>query len=415
MLRLRSIHWPIAEHADGPQGNSPWGLLRAIVPYCASVVLVGLTIAIRMAVDHWLGDNHAYTFFFVAITFSAWFAGFGPSILAIVLSYFAADWFFAAPRQDFDFLHFAKEDVMGLGGFLFAGLAIAFTTRAMNAAKNRAEAKHVSLAREIEERKRIQLELERAQAKLTGHAADLEHKVDERTKTLEQSLKSLEGVLYHVAHDLRSPLRSMSGLTTILLEDYAIHFDQKGREYAQQIVDSAARMDMLIKDLLAYGRLGHVGLVVEEVDLEQPLAAAMNLLAMEISARNARIQIRRPLAHVVGNKTVLRQILFNLVSNALIYVPPGAPPQIQIWTVSDGNNVRFCIQDNGIGIEAQYHQKIFKVFERLHREEEYPGAGIGLAIVAKGVERLGGRTGVESQSNQGSTFWIELPLAKGCR
>ena len=219
-----------------------------------------------------------------------------------------------------------------------------------------------------------------------------------------QSLQSLEGLLYHVAHDLRAPLRGMSGLTALLLEDYAIHFDQKGREYAQQIVGSAARMDVLIKDLLAYGRLGHISLALEEVDLERPLAAAMDLLAAEISARHALIQIRRPLAPVVGNKTVLRQILFNIVSNALIYVPRGTAPHIQIWTEIHGNNVRLCVQDNGIGIAAQYHQQIFKVFERLHHEEEHPGAGIGLAIVAKGIERLGGRAGVESHSNKGSTF-----------
>lgn len=410
--RVSSGHWPVLESADGSQGKPNWNPLRAIVPYCTAIALVAATVGVRMATDSWLGNNHPYTFFFAAIALTSWFAGFGPAILAIVLSYLAADWFFAVPRHAFDFQAFAKGDLVGLGGFLFTGLAIAFTSRALGVARNHAEERRQALAREIEERKRIQQELEYAQARLSDHAADLEHKVARRTKSLEQSLKSLQGVLYHVAHDLRAPLRSLSGLTTLLLEDYAAHFDQTGREYAQLIVDSAVRMDTLIKDLLEFGRLGHVSVALEEIDVEQPLAAALTLLAGEISARHALINIRRPLVPMMGNESVLQQILFNLVRNALIYVPSGVAPKIQVWTQSDGDNVRLCVQDQGIGIAAEYHQKIFNVFERLHRREEYSGTGIGLAIVAKGMERLGGRAGVESELNKGSTFWIELPLAK---
>ena len=160
MLQVSSSHWPALESADDPQGKSNRGPLRAIVPYFIGATLVGITIAIRMATDHWLGNNHPYTFFFAAITFTAWFAGFGPSILAIVLSYLAADWFFAAPRHAFDFQHFADGDLMGLGGFFcLLYLAIAFTSRALHVARDRAEARQQTLAREIEERKRIQQEL----------------------------------------------------------------------------------------------------------------------------------------------------------------------------------------------------------------------------------------------------------------
>jgi signal transduction histidine kinase len=413
MFPKRPVGFFFNKGVEGPQGKSNMGPFRAIIPYCISVALVAATVAIRMVLDTWLDDHHPYTFFFAAITLTAWFAGFWPSILAIVLSYFAGDWFFAAPRFAFDFQDFAKGDLAGLGGFLFAGLAIAFTSRALHAARDRAEAKKQTLAREIEERKRIQHELEITQMQLSEHAENLEHKVLERTKTLEQSLKSLEGVLYHVAHDLRAPLRGMSGLTAILLENYASHFDQIGREYAQQIMDSAGHMDALIKDLLAYGRLGHMDVALEKVDVERPLAATLNLLATEISARHAQIDIHRPLASVMGNESLLRQILLNFVSNALIYVSRGTVPHVRIWTESDGNNVRICVRDNGIGIAAEYHQQIFNVFERLHRTEEYPGTGIGLAIVAKGAERIGGRAGVESELNKGSTFWIELPPAKG--
>jgi signal transduction histidine kinase len=374
-----------------------------------AVALVALTVAVRMVMDPWLGENHPYTFFFAAIAFTSWYAGFWPSILALALSYFAGDWFFAAPRQALDLENFAREDFAGLGCFLFSGLAIAFTSRAMHAARDRSETRRRALAREMEERRRVQQELELAQAKLGEHAASLEEKVNERTRALRQSFQSLENVLYHVAHDLRAPLRSMNGLTTLLLEDYGSHFDEKGREYAEQIMVSAVRMDILIKALLIYGRLGHVPLPVQQVDMERTIAVVLDLLSTEISTRGAVMQIDRPLAPVMGNESVVQQILLNLVINALTYVHPGLAPHIHIWSDCRGNGVRLCVKDNGIGIAPEYHQRIFNVFESLRGADQETGTGIGLAIVAKGVERLGGRAGVESELGKGSTFWIELP------
>lgn len=414
LARLLQLHTrrPARRSTDGSWWQSNMKPIHTMASYGIGVAFVGATVLLRMATDSWLGDSHPYTLFFAAITLTAWCAGFGPSLVAIVLSYLAGDWFFAAPRHAFDFENFAKGDLIGLCGFFFAGLAITFTTRALNAAKERAEARQQMLVREVAERKRVQQELEIAQAKLGEHAINLEHKVLERTKALEQSFQSLESVLYHVTHDLRGPLRGVRGLTEILLENYAGQFDETGRDYARQILNSADSMDSLIKDLLAYGRLGHVEIPLEEVDPQRPLNTALNLLSTEISARHGWVEIYGPLAIMQGNESVLRQVLLNLVCNALTYISPGESPHIQIWTEHRDENVRLCVKDHGIGIEPKYHRQIFDVFERLHRQDEYPGTGIGLAVVAKGIERMGGRVGVESELNKGSTFWIELPQGR---
>lgn len=246
---------------------------------------------------------------------------------------------------------------------------------------------------------------------LRHYAAELEQRVVERTGTLQESIQSLEGVLYHVAHDLRAPLRAMQGLTTLLLEEYSASFDEEARDYAGRIVTAAGRMDALIRDLLAYGRLGHVELPCQRVELEKVTKYILDVMHDEIRHKGARFEIQHPLPTVFANELVLQQILLNLFSNAVKFVAAGIAPHVRIWAEPVGDKTRLNIQDNGIGIEAEHQQRIFRVFERLHRDEDYPGTGIGLAIVQKGIERMGGHVGVESLRGKGSRFWLELPLA----
>ncbi|HWF18154.1 MAG TPA: ATP-binding protein [Verrucomicrobiae bacterium] len=244
---------------------------------------------------------------------------------------------------------------------------------------------------------------------LRDYAEELERRVAERTATLQESVQSLEGVLYHVAHDLRAPLRAMQGLTTLLLEEYATRFDDEGRDYAARIVTAASRMDALIRDLLAYGRLGHVDLPLQKVDLEKLMKFALDALCDEVAERGAQIEIQHPLPPVHANELVLQQIVLNLLSNALKFVAPGVAPRVRIWPETSNDKIRLWMQDNGIGIGTEHQQRIFRVFERLHRSEDYPGTGIGLAIVYKGMERMGGSVGVQSQPGAGSRFWLEFP------
>lgn len=314
------------------------------------------------------------------------------------------------------------------GGALLS-LAMFFLTRAEGQARRAAESWAARL-------NASELALRESQENLRRYAADLEQRVAERTANLAQSIQSLEGVLYHVAHDLRAPLRGMASFTNILLEEYAPHLDERGRDYARRISHAAQRMDTLVQDLLAYGRLAHTAVPVGTINLEHEVNAALDQFSGEINARGASVEVCSPLPAVKANAAVLNQIISNLLSNALKFVPANTQPHVRIsaeettsriesageksrgtpsldvrLSALDGKFVRLWLEDNGIGIPPQYHERIFRMFERLHGADSYPGTGIGLAIVRKGIERMGGRVGVESTPGAGSRFWVELPAA----
>jgi len=243
------------------------------------------------------------------------------------------------------------------------------------------------------------------------YATDLEHKVQERTADLQAANARLEAFAFSVAHDLRAPLRGMHGLAQALLEDYGARLDATGRDYAQRIVDEATTMDVLINDLLAYGRLSHVDLAVSAVDLRDVLEKAVHAVRDDIEHSGAQVDIEPALPVVQGNRSVLIQVFSNLLSNAIKF--SGDKPRVHVRADMHASGMAHVwVEDQGIGIAPEHQERIFGVFERLHGVETYPGTGIGLAIVRKGIERLGGRVGVESEVGHGSRFWIELPRAE---
>ncbi|KST65405.1 PAS domain S-box protein [Mastigocoleus testarum] len=237
----------------------------------------------------------------------------------------------------------------------------------------------------------------------------LEQRVAERTAQLEEVNQELEAFTYTVSHDLRAPLRALEGFATAILEDYAENLDDLGIEYAQRLVDSARQMDKLIQDLLAYSRLSRADLHLGPTRLSQIVAQAVDSLEAEIEEKQAQITVCKALGEVYGSSIVLTQVISNLISNAIKFVAPHKQPAIRIWSEERNNKVRLWVEDKGIGISKRHQEQIFHVFERLHGSETYPGTGIGLAIVSKGMERLGGCAGVESELGQGSRFWIEAP------
>ena len=267
------------------------------------------------------------------------------------------------------------------------------------------------LVTDMTEQRQTEEELRRAQTQLSKHAAELEERVAERTAKLLQALEDMEKLLYSMAHDLRAPLRAMAGFTTLLLKQYSAHLDAAGQDYARRISAAATRMDRLILDLLAYGRLSHLPLACVRVDLQAQIRGVLARMCDEISKSNAQINVQQPLIPVCANPQLLEDILLNLLSNALKFVAPGVCPQVMISSETLEGKVRLWIQDNGVGIAPEHHQRIFKLFERLHGPEAYPGTGVGLAIVAKAAERMEGKAGVESNQGLGSRFWLELPPA----
>jgi signal transduction histidine kinase len=237
------------------------------------------------------------------------------------------------------------------------------------------------------------------------HAAELEHRVAERTG-------DLNAFTWSISHDLRAPLRAVAGLADALAEDCGAQLDTRGLDYVDRMRTAALRMDAMIDALLQYCRLGHTEVRLEGIDLGAAVARVLADLRAELDERDALVTVLAPLPQVRAFVPVLEQVLANLLSNAVKFVPPDTRPRIAVRAeLPDPARVRLWIEDNGIGIEPHHQERVFHVFERLHGQEAYPGTGIGLAIVRRGMERLGGAAGVESRLAQGSRFWIELPVA----
>lgn len=251
-----------------------------------------------------------------------------------------------------------------------------------------------------------QLLTEKAEAQ-----SELENIVQTRTSQLRETNAQLETLVYSIAHDLRAPLRSMQAFARILVDDYAPQLDEEAVRYAQRIAKSAETMDTLVLDLLAYGKAARADMELEPVDLEKAWQVAVDQYDHDIKALSATVDTVLPLPWVHANAPTLIQVLANILGNALKFVPEGVAPVINFRAEEAETRVRITIEDNGIGVPPEYHEKIFGVFERLQRDN-IKGTGIGLAIVKKGMERMGGSAGLDSGPHRaGSLFWIELKKA----
>lgn len=227
---------------------------------------------------------------------------------------------------------------------------------------------------------------------------------------LERSNKELEQFAYVASHDLQEPLRMVSSFTQLLAQRYEDQLDDKAKKYIDYAVDGAVRMQRLINDLLAYSRVSTQGKTLRPIDSHVALGAALQNLAAVIE-ENLAIVVNDDLPTVRSDATQLSQLFQNLIGNAIKF--RGADvPRIQVSACDLGHEWRFSVQDNGIGIDAQYTEKVFVIFQRLHTRKEYPGTGIGLAICKRIVERHGGRIWFESELGKGSTFYFTMPESK---
>lgn len=258
-------------------------------------------------------------------------------------------------------------------------------------------------------------EIVEARETLARSRAELERLVDERTARLRESVAELEHFSYTIAHDMRAPLRALESFAEILCLEYADRLDDVGRDYTRRISEAAIRMDRLVTDALNYSKVIRTEMELGPVETGALLRGMLESY-LEFQLPHAEIELIEPLPDVIANTAGLTQCFSNLLTNATKFVEKGKLPRVRVWAEertapqSTQTLVRLWFEDNGIGIPSDQLNNIFRMFERV--STEYEGTGVGLALVQKVVERMKGRTGVESSPGQGSKFWIELAKAR---
>lgn len=256
------------------------------------------------------------------------------------------------------------------------------------------------ITRDLTDRKLLLDELKR-------HSAELELRVRER----DQSNAELEAFAYSVSHDLRAPLRAISGFADALREECAQQLEQRGLEYVEEIAGASRRMNSLVQDLLEYGRLGRISAPLASVNLLNAINEARLQLG-KVPPESLRVDVPAYLS-VCAHPQMLNQVIFNLLSNALKFHKKDSVPEVRVSAEEHEGVVRLNVRDNGIGIAPEHQERIWNVFERLHGRNSYAGTGIGLAIVKRATDRMDGSSGVVSHPGDGSTFWIELQRGPG--
>jgi len=252
-------------------------------------------------------------------------------------------------------------------------------------------------------------ELVAARETLARGKAELEVLVEERTIKLRDMISELEHISYSITHDMRAPLRAMSAFAQLLLEDNSVSGSSpENKEYCRRILTAAGRMDTLIRDALSFTRAVLQELPLQPVNLSILLRGIIDTYPA-FQANSVDIQIEGKLPIILGNESLLTQCFSNLLENAVKFVADGVQPRVRIWAEPNGTFVRIWVKDNGIGIPKHAHTRLFGMFQKL--DQQYEGNGIGLAIVRKVAQRMGGSVGVESQSGRGSRFWVELRAA----
>ena len=390
-----TVVWPLAARAQ----QAPWNLaqmLRSLIlRYGLSVVCVAIALGLALTLRYYQFRDVELPVFTLVVAIATWYGGIGPSVLATVLCTTCFNYFFVEPTYSFAI---STRDLPYFCIFLAWALIVAWFSY---------------VRRQVEEglrqaRDRLQTEVEQ-RAQREDEIRSLNRELAKRAAELEATNKDLESFAYSVSHDLRAPLRHLAGFSELLQKQASSLLDDKSRRYIQTILDSAKRMGNLIDDLLAFSRVGRAETKKTLVSMEQLVKEVIAELSQETKGREIAWKIGA-LPVCYGDRSMLKLVVVNLVSNAVKFTRMRARAEIEIGC-ADGNKneVEMFVKDNGAGFDMRYVDKLFGVFQRLHSSEEFEGTGIGLATVQRIIHRHGGKVQADGVVDQGAAFYFSLP------
>jgi signal transduction histidine kinase len=381
-----AARWNLELHRGGPA-----------IRYAFSVVCVAVALGVALAFQYYGFRDVELPLLDMAIVVATWYAGVGPSVLAVVLSAACFNYFFVEPLYTFEV---SGSDLPYFCIFTASAAMAAWFVAVRRRIEGDLRDARDHLQVELEQRKRREEEIRKLNNELAKWARDLE-----------TSNKELESFAYSVSHDLRAPLRHVVGYSELLQKQASSGLDEKSRRFLQTILESAKRMGNLIDDLLAFSRIGRTETKNTLVSLDQLVKEVVAEIGQETAGRDIVWKID-PLPVCYGDRSMLRLVISNLLSNAVKFTRMRAQVEIEIGCIDGENEVEVFVRDNGAGFEMQYVDKLFGVFQRLHLPEEFEGTGIGLATVRRIIHRHGGEVRAEGSVDKGATFYFSLPKAQ---
>jgi signal transduction histidine kinase len=379
--------------------NQEFQRIHSPIPrYGFSVVSVAIALGVAFVFQHYQFRDVELPVLTLAIALTTWYAGAGPSVLAVLLSSACFDYFFTEPLYS---LGISTRDLPYFINFVAWAAIVASFSAVRRRIEDSLRQARDNLQVEVEQRRHREDEIRKLNQELGKRAAELE-----------ATNAELESFAYSVSHDLRAPLRHMVGYSELLQRQASSLLDEKSQRFIRTILDSAKRMGNLIDDLLAFSRIGRAETKRTEVDLKQLVDEVVAEIRQDTKGRDIAWKIGA-LPVCCGDRSMLRLVVVNLVSNAVKFTRMRRPAEIEIGCVDrNKKEVEVFVRDNGAGFDMQYLNKLFGVFQRLHLPEQFEGTGIGLATVQRIIHRHGGKVRGEGAVDQGATFTFSLPKAR---